>query len=29
MDGFGKFEHSRELAALDHQIVARENRDTL
>jgi hypothetical protein len=29
MDGFGKFEHSRELAALDRQIVARENRDTL
>jgi hypothetical protein len=29
MDGFAKFEHSRDLAALDHQIVARENRDTL
>jgi hypothetical protein len=29
MDGFGKFEHSRELAALDRQIVARENRDTV
>jgi hypothetical protein len=29
LDGFGKFEHSRDLAALDHQIVARENRDTL
>jgi hypothetical protein len=29
LGGFGKFNHSRELAALDRQIVARENRDTL
>jgi hypothetical protein len=29
LGGFGKFHHNRELAALDRQIVARENRDTL
>ena len=27
--GFGKFEHFRELAPIDHQIVQRGNRDTL
>jgi hypothetical protein len=29
LGGFGRFNHNRELAALDRQIVARENRDTL
>ena len=28
-DGFGKFEHKRELAPIDHQTVIRMNRDTL
>jgi hypothetical protein len=28
-DGFGKFNHSRELSPLDNQLVARQNRDTL
>jgi hypothetical protein len=27
--GFGKFNHGRELSPLDHQLVARQNRDTL
>ena len=29
MDGFGKFEHSRELTAIHRQVVPRQNRDTL
>jgi len=28
-DGFGKFEHNRELTPLDRQTVVRQNRDTL
>jgi hypothetical protein len=28
-DGFGKFNHGRELSPLDKQLVARQNRDTL
>jgi hypothetical protein len=28
-DGFGKFNHGRELSPLDNQLVARQNRDTL
>jgi hypothetical protein len=28
-DGFGKFNHGRELSPLDTQLVARQNRDTL
>jgi hypothetical protein len=28
-DGFGKFNHGRELTPLDKQLVARQNRDTL
>jgi hypothetical protein len=28
-DGFGKFNHGRELSPLDQQLVARQNRDTL
>ncbi len=28
-DGFGKFNHDRELSPLDKQLVARQNRDTL
>jgi hypothetical protein len=28
-NGFGKFNHSRELSPLDNQLVARQNRDTL
>jgi hypothetical protein len=28
-DGFGKFNHGRELSPLDRQLVARQNRDTL
>lgn len=28
-DGFGKFFHNRELTPIDHQIVIRQNRDTL
>jgi hypothetical protein len=28
-DGFGKFHHNRELASVEHQLVVRENRDTL
>ena len=27
--GFGKFAHNRELTPVDHQIVVRQNRDTL
>jgi hypothetical protein len=27
--GFGKFNHAREVTALDKQIVPRQNRDTL
>ena len=27
--GFGKFDHTRELAPIDHQTVIRLNRDTL
>jgi hypothetical protein len=28
-NGFGKFNHSRELTPLDKQVVPRQNRDTL
>src|SRR5580765_3918796 len=28
-DGFGRFNHGRELSPLDKQLVARQNRDTL
>ena len=28
-DGFGKFEHNRELSPIDNQTVIRQNRDTL
>ena len=28
-DGFGKFNHFRDLGSLDHQLVVRQNRDTL
>ncbi len=29
LDGFGKFEHKREVAPIDNQTIIRENRDTL
>jgi hypothetical protein len=28
-DGFGKFKHFRDFGPLDHQLVVRQNRDTL
>ena len=28
-DGFGKFEHKRDLSPIDNQTVIRQNRDTL
>ena len=28
-DGFGKFEHKREMSPIDNQTVIRQNRDTL
>ena len=28
-DGFGKFEHHRELSPIDAQTIIRQNRDTL
>jgi hypothetical protein len=28
-DGFGKFEHKREVSPIDHQNIIRQNRDTL